>query len=1171
MDAFAETMENQTAAASPARSAFVMANAGAGKTRVLTDRVARLLLAETPPEKILCITFTKAAAAEMAERLFDKLGGWALAEDDALRAALSALEGAAARQRSADDLAIVRRLFARALETPGGLKIQTIHAFCEQVLKRFPLEAGVAPGFAVLEDKEAEALRGAALDQTAMDAASAPALGAAFARLSAGYREEALRALLLKGAVNRLGGSAPSETGDAETAKALGVDPAWTADRLQTDFIDTLTREELERAYHALDASGGNPKKFGAAPLKAFLAERDRPRQWAALSALFLKKDGQPRARLTTKATDDVDPWASPYLQNAQQEFVKIHARLKALDLYLDTRAYQTLTRTLMAHYEAMKAARASLDFDDLIARTRDLLTKTDSAWVMYKLDQGVDHVLIDEAQDTSPAQWAIVEALLQEITSGQGARPASRSFFAVGDFKQSIYSFQGADADLFEEKEAALGKALSAAGAYENYDLKLSFRSTAPVLDFVDALFASPGAAQGLGQRGAPAHHLKRAGEAGLVALWPLAPRPEKPESLPWDAPVDAPAQADPIRLLSGKIAETIGDWIEKGEYLAAAGRPVRPGDIMILVQRRDALFSETIRALAMRGVAVAGADRLTLSEEPAIEDLMAFARAAIATHDDLSLAETLKSPLFRFDDDEDLFPLAFLREEGRSLWANLRARKDEHARWRRAAAEIAAARSIGLREGPYAFFSHILETGEPSGRQRFYERLSEASRDALDELLRQALDFESANPRSLQRFVQWFAVNAGDIKRELDRSGDAVRVMTVHGAKGLQSKIVFLLDAHRGPNLSKLGPLIAVDGHGDGARRCLLPILVNNKAKDIAASEEARAVMKEKAYEEYRRQLYVAATRAEDRLYICGMEVGRQKNPQDAPAAVKTWHALAEEAFDRLSESKTIKPQHDAPFWPDCDGVLRIYECPQTKAVKRETMAAPTQLTAAPSWLKAPARPERAKMSVAPSRLADEEEAVGDPLRGAPALSPVAASHYRDPYFRGRTLHRLLELTPDIAPAERRDAADRLLARLAPHLGVDERAEWRDEVLRVIHDPSFAPVFGPGARAEVAIAGAPPGERKGMIISGQIDRLAVFEDRVLAVDYKTNRPPPQTAEETAPAYLAQMAAYRALLRQIYPGREVKLALLWTFEARLMALPDALLDRAFAQTLAAG
>ncbi len=1165
----------QRRGAAPDNSAFVMANAGAGKTRVLTDRVARLLLRRIDPQQILCITFTKAAAAEMADRLFSTLGGWALMDEDALRSSLIDLEGDAA-PRSADDLAEVRRLFARALETPGGLKVQTIHSFCESLLRRFPLEAGVAPGFSVIEDAEATRLAASAIDALARSAEADAQIAADIDRLSAIRAEKDLRAFLDKEmraglTMRRMFEGHDGVAGAVRALAAeLEVDPNDNDAAVQASLISSIDAGALHRAHDALAQGTANPKKR-AADITAFFAARDQREKWAALARLLLTDKGEPRKEIATKPIRKSDPETHAFLTHLQATFVDAVGRLKALTIFADTAAYYRTVAGLRESYEAAKAGVAALDFDDLIARAIALLENEAAAWVRYKLDFGIDHILVDETQDTSPEQWRVIAALADDYLSGAGADAKRRTFFAVGDVKQSIYSFQGADADVFQAKEEAFGKSLAAyhervaIGGYHNLAMDVSFRTTAPVLEFVDAAFSDTAAAEGLGREGAPSHISNRADDAGLVELWPLTPRPELEKASAWDKPVDSPAPNDPVRVLSGRIAQTIRGWLDKGETLPSAGRPITPGDVLILVQSRGRLFDEVLGALAQHGVPVAGADRLKLMEDPAVEDLMSFARFCVLTEDDLSLAETLKSPLYDFDDDHDLFPLAYARATKDSLWRSLLRRRSKHTHWDAAAEEIACARAIALREGPFAFLSHVLETAKDregrSGRQRFYRRLTTASRESLDEMLRQALIFERSHPRSLRAFINWFSENAGVIKREMDRGQDTVRVMTVHSAKGLEGEIVFLVDAHRPPNEKDIGFPLELDDRQDGlAQSGRARLLVGGKGADTAFSAAARQEKKRRIYEEYRRLFYVAATRARDRLYIAGVQRGNVKDPRLKATAEKSWHALAADAFDRLSDRTEIDK---APFWPDSDEPVQRLLSAQKRAPEAMTRPAAEETAEIPAWLWSPAAHETAKRRVAPSRLADEEEAdAATPISGA-AQSPTGA----DRYFRGTVLHKLLELLPDVEPAKRDEAAMQLLLRLAPDLSRATHEDWRSEVMQVLNDPTFCEVFGPQSRAEVAVAG----EVGGAVVNGQIDRLVVKSDTIFVVDYKTNRPPPKTAAETAPSYLAQMAAYQSLLQEIYPQHKIECALLWTFEARLTPLPQSLLEAARRRWLAPG
>ena len=1154
-----QTTHNQRIAADPTRSAFVMANAGSGKTRVLTNRVARLLLAGAPPQKILCITFTKAAAAEMAERLFSVLGEWALADDATLVKEIAELEGGKANAKSGAELAHARRLFARALETPGGLKIQTIHSFCESVLRRFPIEAGAPPGFAVLEDQQGYALMRATLDDLSAAAANDEQLQAAFDRLSLRRNENDLRVLLMNAAFGP--GIDDLDAAASALAQALAINPAESLDEIKRNFLKEISTDDLRRAHDGLAAEGKQPQAAAKRLAPYFIAKNDEERWNALVRTLLVADQSKTVDKVASKATDKHDPWVGPFVNTLKElVFAELQA-LKAHGLYADTFAFWRLAAALRENYREAKAARAMLDFNDLIDRAQALFRRVDSEWIMYKLDAGIDHILIDEAQDTSPGQWSVVENLFAEYLSGAGARTEARSFFAVGDLKQSIYSFQGADVGLFKEKEQKLGQQLAAVTDYKSVPLSMSFRTTEPVLSFVDAVFADAQAAEGLGDK-IPAHGVKREGEAGLVELWPLTPRPERPEINPWDAPVDAPESNHPVRVLCDRIAQKIKGWLETGEKLDSRGRPIRAGDIMILVQSRGAPFREIIRRLSAIDVPVAGPDRLALAEDPAVEDLISYARFALTRDDDLSLAELLKSPLFGFDDDGDLFPLAYERNRGESLWSSFRRRGDENFRWQAAGEEIAAAINIAQRQGPYAFFSHVLETGEPSGRKRFFRRLGEASSDALDELLRQVLEFENGEPRSLRDFLAWFDASAGEIKREMDRDHDCVRVMTVHGAKGLESDIVFLLDAHSDVNLRKIGPVLAPPSSADIAESA--DLLAWSKADDVALSEAARAEKTRLQYEEYRRLFYVATTRARDRLYICGVEQGTRKDPQLKPVREKSWHSLALDGFERLGARVE---QDAAPFWDGAPGGAMRLSCKQTIAIKKQAAQEGSAMPPAPPWLFQPAPSAPPPLRLTPSKLAGEGDAEIDGDAHDPAYAPQKqAKSGGDKYFRGRVLHRLLELLPDAAPDKRADAADKLLARLAPDIAPNERARWRDEVMRVLTDPKFAEVFAPGSMAETPIIGVPQGWPASARINGQIDRLAVFSSRLLVVDYKTNRPPPARIEDADPAYVAQLAAYRALLQQIYPDRQIDCALLWTFDARLMEVPSQMLDHAFAR-----
>ena len=695
MNALKDTTDKQRLAASPARSAFVMANAGL-RQNPGSDQPCRPAAPcrELIRQKYFALPSPRPQPRKWRTGCSKTLGKWALSDKDTLEEELKELEGDAFQPRNDLELTKARRLFARALETPGGLKIQTIHSFCESVLRRFPIEAGAPPGFSVIEDKEARALIDQAINQLAVGAHDDPQINQAFNRLSVRQNETDLRGTLRNVIYDRLGYEANLARYEslkeiiASLASSLDIDPDATEETIKAQFLAGLDSDELRAAMGPMREAGKQTANL-AENISAYLNAGDRDGQWNALTPLFLTAGGDIRTKFTTNALEKLCQTTADFLVMKRGEFHAAAQTLKSIQLFQDTKALYTLIAPLLEKYAALKAARGGLDFDDLIKRTETLFNNTRNDWVMYKLDYGIDHILIDEAQDTSPLQWAVIEALFQEYLSGDGARQSERSFFAVGDLKQSIYSFQGADAGLFAEKETNLGKQLAKVTDYSSVPLALSFRTTEPVLTFVDALFYPEEAREGLGNEKL-AHKFNREGQAGRVELWPLAPRREPDTPEPWDAPVDNVEESHPDRTLSERIAATIQQWLDGERRLPSKGRAVAPGDILVLVQSRGTIFDSVIERLAVKGVPVAGADRLKLLEDPAVEDFLSFMRFATTPEDDLSLAELLKSPLFCFEDDRDLFPLAYGRPNGRSLWAALNAKANEKAEWRAARDEI-------------------------------------------------------------------------------------------------------------------------------------------------------------------------------------------------------------------------------------------------------------------------------------------------------------------------------------------------------------------------------------------------------------------------------------------------------------------------------------------------
>ncbi|MFO7476918.1 MAG: double-strand break repair helicase AddA [Methyloceanibacter sp.] len=1154
-----EADANQARASDPGASAWVSANAGTGKTEVLVKRALRLLLAGFRPEAILCLTYTKTAAAEMQNRLLKVLGEWATVDQDKLCKSLLAL---LRRAPDETELGLARRLFAHALEAKGGLKIHTIHGFCERLLLRFPLEAGVTPHFSVLEEEAQAKLRRAAFDSTMARAAKdgdGP-LGRALAKVVTLTSGDNLRRVIdtvlgkradLARLVAHHGDGMDWPEAEALALKRLfGVDGQTEAALIEA-LANVLSEDELEAAIDAIsncDASGKSDLSVAASLREARLANGES--RAAALLPVFLTGKNEPQKRICTQGFCRAFPSTAARLSEAQAKFAALKDKLAHLRLAEVSAAVLALADAVLAEYQHRKQADAALDYADLIVKAQNLLSRADAAsWVLYKIDGGVDHILVDEAQDTNPEQWSIVESLAAEFFAGEGRSTRLRTLFAVGDEKQSIYSFQGADPVRFGEVGRDFRQRANAvAHRWEDVPLTLSFRSTEPVLDAVDAVFATSAAAAGLTwQEGARiTHHPFRTGEAGLVELWDVEKddgREDIDPFAPWE---EETARESSVERVCKRIASTIDGWLKNGELLVSRGRPIKAGDILILVRRRDPFTTPMIRALKRLQVPVAGADRMKLMEQLAVQDLIALADFLLMPDDDLTLAVVLKSPLFGLNDDH-LFKLAHKRDG--SLWASLQAKAEKDPRYTEAVERLTHWLARADYQPPYEFYSEMLDGDGQRLRKAMLTRLGPEAAEAIDEFLDRAIAFDRDEAPSLQGFINQMRASEVEVKRDMDQERDEVRIMTVHGAKGLQAPIVFLPDTCAAPRAQhpRLFSLPRWNTAPDEVGHILWPPAGHPDLEGIAAAKRA-ADMADR--EEYHRLLYVAMTRARDRLYICGWEGVRGRDKD------KCWYDLVCDGLKELLSPATGS---------DGKAVHRM-ESKQTERVP-EAAAMPEVAEAAPlpTWALEPGAPERARPRLAPSRLTLGTEEGAEALGPEQApLGPLTLSlNYR--FARGRLVHALLQHLPEIAPEQQERATRTFVAARGAELTQELRDEIVAETLAVVRQADFAPLFQPGSIAEVPIVA----RIGGADLEGQIDRLVQTEAGLLILDYKTNRPPPTTLEEVAEAYIAQLAAYRTALKSLYPGRSLRAALLWTDGPRLMEIPSDRLDAAERRLLA--
>ena len=1126
-----DVIEVQIEAADPDTSAFVSANAGSGKTHVLAQRVINLLLRGVDPAKILCITFTKAAAANMANRVFGTLAEWSTLPDAALD---DKIKGSTGKEASTADRARARRLFASALETPGGLKVQTIHAFCTRLLHQFPFEANVAARFTVLDEAQTTEL----LDRLTLDvllqASAAPQspLGTALATAIVVAADQTFKDVIGDAIKKRddiarwIENAGGVDAAIDALSLGFGVDPKDTAESLEHEFFaqSAIPESDWPALIEILEFGSKTDKNHIEALLAAQQSfGRDRIDNYLRV---FCTAELSPRKNIVTKAIVEDHPDWFDKLKREQDRVCALLARERAVAARDRTRALITIAADVIGRYKAEKERRALLDYDDLIDKTIQLFGRSSAAWVLYKLDLGIDHVLIDEAQDTSPKQWDIIKTIVSEFMPG-GARPnVKRTVFAVGDEKQSIFSFQGAQPREFDAMRRLFERQFNTPElGWKHLKFHASFRSGENVLGSVDQVFRDKDiyASITTDDIGIPEHKSLPGAAPGLVEVWPLTEPAERREMEGWDAPFDIESEESPRLRLARRIAANVRLWMMRG---------LKAGDVLVLVRQRGPLFEAIIRALKSAGVPVAGADRLVLTEHIAVMDLMALADALLLPDDDLALASVLKSPLFGLS-EEQLFTLAYDRKG--SLRASLRG----NVEFKTTASALDDLGDAARRLTPFAFFAHVL--GPLHGRARMLARLGPEANDALDEFLNLALTYETQQTPSLQGFVAWLRAAQSEVRRDMELARDEVRVMTVHGAKGLEANTVILADTVGKPTGKQDPRLLPLEG---GAVAGAL-VWAKGQKEDIGPMTEARQTAQQEARNEYRRLLYVAMTRAAERLIVCGAK-GANKIPDGC------WYQLVDDA---LSEKATSEPADDG------DGDVKRYrkgEALPAPPAKQDDVTPPKTL-AIPAWLTRDApREQFAARTVTPSGLLEDD------------VRPAATGGNAQGLMRGSLLHRLMQSLPGLASETRLKAAQDYLARAGKDLPEADRAALAAQAMAVLDNPRFSELFAPGSRAEVPIVGRLQTAGKPVLVSGQIDRLTVTKDFVLIGDFKTNRPPPRALAEVPPQYVRQLALYRAVLAKLYPDRPIRAALIWTEVPDLMELSAEALDAALAQVTSA-
>ncbi len=1091
--------EQQRMAADPQKSVWVGASAGTGKTKVLSDRVLRLLLSGGSPAKILCLTYTKAAAVEMNSRVAERLGKWAIMEDADLENELLKLYGNLPDHLSERNAlkSKARQLFAILLDTPGGIKIQTIHSFCQEVLKRFPLEAGISPYFEVMDDRGAlEAVNNVKLHliEQAIKYPDTP-IGQAMAFFTSHVSEYAFPEVINSLINNRskiarmISDNGGKESFIETVSQRLKVKDGTTQEQIIHDFFANAPYDDLRKLASA-GMENIAPWVDGSAKVEDF----------AEYSNIFLTS-GKLRSISRIKILSHNPELANIFTAEGER-CICLSEQIKSLRVFQSTKALILLADELIGGYNTFKHNHAKMDYDDMILLTRNLLENKDVArWVLFKLDGGIDNILIDEAQDTSPDQWAIVQAISDEFFAGLGSSDHNRTIFAVGDRKQSIYSFQGADPDKFDEMREHFA---SLTPNFAKVNLEISFRSAPAVIAAVNQLFNNHEVSRGVASEGENINHIPyREGEGGEVEFWELIEPEEEKTPDEWVPPIERFHSISTSSQMAKMIAHKIKNMVQSGEMLSSKARPLCYGDFLILVRSRDALCEEIIRECKELNINISGIDRINLIEQIAVQDLISLGKFLLLPDDDLSLAEVLKSPLFGLDDD-DLFKLCYQRTG--SLWSSLLSHND----YQHIADEIKKLFNMVDYHRPFELYNYIL--GEMGGRKKFYSRMGPEAEDGIDEFINLSQSFEQNHIPTLQNFIEWITSGDIEIKRELEQGqNNMVRIMTVHGSKGLQAPVVILPDTTRIPKCKREAGFLWSDdiflypsSSGD----------YNNYCDSIKEHEKIKML------EEYRRLMYVAVTRAEDRMIFCGF---RKKNK----ASEESWYQLFKNSFTHIAK---------------VDEKQKVWTYRSNQDIEQENKNPLSQEPAIepiPNFMHTPAAKEKPLSKPLTPSKPDEEPAVVSPL------TIRDDSHF---FKRGSIIHKLLQIIPDILAENRRSFIAEFLKHKAPEFDAEEITA---EVMNLLDNNEFGGVFGANSKAEVPIMG----EINGKIVSGQIDRLIINQDNIIVVDFKTNRRPPQNAADIPEVYRSQLGAYKALLQKIYPDKEVKTFILWTNTAQIMPL----------------
>ncbi|WP_264683318.1 MULTISPECIES: UvrD-helicase domain-containing protein [unclassified Wolbachia] len=1082
-------------AINPNFSVWVSASAGTGKTKILIDRVLRLLLENK--RNILCLTFTNAAANEMEDRIYSTLSKWAICPEGILVTDLEQLAQCVTRENK-DYLTRARRLFSE-LENLG-LNIQTIHAFCYKLISSFPTEAGIAPNCTLSECKE---LHSIVFEKTLHNETVQDDINIVAAEID----ENKLRDLLYTLCIKR---------------SALENNLGYIKDKLSVpDKIDNLQNETIEQikrlakilskgskrdqSYSAILYDWCNSTKSSVPnviiPVLDTGIQKKRNmdpsvKHWddnkiENLAKVFLKSESYEKKSISSIITkgalekfEDVEQMIES-IQNALFTHVK---DINSYQIFARTSSLLSIFKVYVDLYNSEKSKNALLDYDDIINLATNLLSNPGyKDWILFNLDQKIDHILVDEAQDNSISQWKIITNLCNEFFTGGDEK---RTLFVVGDVKQSIYRFQGANPHLFNYMQQYF-HTKTGGRDWVSCQLEKSFRSTPEVLMLVDRIFNN--FREEISFNDNKIKHIPyRENDQGYIEIWPLLPKYKEEEQ----QALQLTQRKDYVvtdRLLAQAIAQRIHNWLNEGRILVAKDRHIEPRDIMILVRQRNVLVDYIISELKKVNVPVIGRDYFRIMDYIAVQDLIALAEFLLLQANDLALANVLKSPLFNFTED-DLFNIAYDRKE-QSLWEKLQDYQEIISH------ELNYLINLSQTESPLTLFTHILRTG----KKKFAARLGLECFEILDEFMNLVLQFEHP---SLQAFVQWIKENNPEIKNDMQSELNAVRIMTIHKSKGLQAPIVFLVDTNTVPRNSENILFDATEA----------PFWCGKNSN--AYCNQVKREKKLEDYNEYLRLLYVALTRAEDELYILGKE----------PVQKGSWYDLVIQ-YGALYERKKLYLQ---PIFKEKVEVLCMNANYPSIYKKRDYFDVPVI-----------SPPSNLSMSLQHVTLEHGEK---KPVSSTGMTDENAGMTKRsigttDSYARGLIIHSILQYMPKIEKDRRKNWVRKYLDSI-------NTSEDKDEIYSKIltFNEKYDYLFDLEGKSEIPLSGTIDG--KPVLV--RLDRLCITEDKAIIIDYKSHH---NVSISSSNEIKKQMLIYKTLVQEVYPDKQVECVVIWMEDLTLQSL----------------